>query len=288
MTLPDRWTFEAIGTRWQIDSFEPIAPEVRASVQLLIDDFDRTWSRFRPDSDVTRMSRTAGRWTLEHADVLLGLYDRLDQVTAGAVNPLVGQALSDLGYDAHYSLRPRATVASVPSWASLRRSGATVSTDEAVLLDVGAAGKGLAVDLVVDALDQAGVQEVMVDAGGDLRHQGPASVKVALEHPGDTTRAIGVVELRVDDALCGSAINRRAWGDGLHHVIDARTGRPTEDVVAVWVLAEGSCMHADGLATAHFFADPEALAEVYPHRFVRVQADGRVLASPDLPGELFL
>ena len=110
---------------------------------------------------------------------------------------------------------------------------------------------------------------------------------MALEHPRDPTKAIGVVELAPGRALCASAVNRRTWGDRLHHVVDGRTGRPTADVVATWVLADRSCMRADGLATAHFFADPEVLLDLHPHHFVRVHADGRVLRSPDLPGELF-
>jgi len=32
--------------------------------------------------------------------------------------------------------------------------------------------------------------------------------------------------------LCASAVNRRAWGDGLHHILDARTGRPSREVLA--------------------------------------------------------
>ena len=57
-----------------------------------------------------------------------------------------------------------------------------------------------------------------------------------------------------DGALAASAVNRRAWGDGLHHVIDALTGLPTASVVATWALAPDA-LHADGLATALFF-DP--------------------------------
>ncbi len=60
--------------------------------------------------------------------------------------------------------------------------------------------------------------------------------------PSIRRRAIGVVELDPEDALCGSATNRRAWGDGLHHVLDGRTGRPTNDIVATWVVVPQSCM----------------------------------------------
>jgi len=281
------WAFDAIGTRWQIDTAHPLAPQIRDRISAEIERFDRTWSRFRPDSVVSRMAERPGTYVLEHADVLFGFYDDLVEATNGAVNPLVGQALSELGYDATYSLIQSGRPASVPEWAVLERSGDTVTTREPVSVDVGAAGKGLLVDLVASVLCDGGKHTATIDAGGDMYHCGTTPIQVALEHPADATRAIGVVTLEPEDALCGSATNRRAWGDGLHHVLDARTGRPTADVVATWVLVPQSCMIADGLATAHFFAPPEALLEVFHHEFVRVHADGTVTWSPDLPGEVF-
>lgn len=282
------WRFDAIGTEWHIDAAAPLLPELRIAIAEVIDAFDRTWSRFRPDSVVSSMAQQAGTWELDHGDRLLGWYDQLARATAGAVNPLVGRALSDLGYDATYSLTPIGTPSAAPQWESIARSGSTITTKEPVVLDVGAAGKGLLADLIADVMTGAGIDEVTVDASGDVLHRGTSPIQVALEHPADPTRAIGVVELPPGSALCGSATNRRAWGDGLHHVLDARTGQPTRDVIAVWVVAEGSCMVADGLATAHFFADVESLADVYRHQVVRVHADGRVTWSADLPGEVFV
>ncbi len=282
------WTFEAIGTRWQVDTGSPIAPDVRHRVSTCIDDFDRTWSRFRDDSLITQLSRRGGTGDLGADGVLLlDFYDELHRVTAGAVNPLVGRTLSDLGYDADYSLTPATATAAVPPWSTLLRDGSSVSALDPVLLDVGAAGKGLLVDVLAGVLAAAGLLEITIDASGDIHHGGTAPMAVALEHPADPTRALGVVDLPPGHAVCGSATNRRAWGSGLHHVLDARTGRPTTDVVATWVISAQSCMVADGLSTAHFFADPDRLLERWDHQFVRVHADGRVVWSPDLPGEVF-
>lgn len=154
----------------------------------------------------------------------------------------------------------------------------------AVLLDVGAAGKGRLVDLVAQTLGDAGVRRFVVDAGGDLRHHGDEPLRVGLEHPFDPTRVVGVVELR-GNALCASALNNRAWGDGLHHIIDARTGTPPRDVLATWVIADNA-MLADGIATALFLTDPPRLHETYRFAFARMSANG-IEASPGFEGELF-
>jgi thiamine biosynthesis lipoprotein len=99
-------------------------------------------------------------------------------------------------------------------------------------------------------------------------------------------KAVGVAELR-DAALCGSAINRRAWGEGLHHIVDAVTGRPVVDgVIATWVVAD-SALVADGLATAMFFVEPARLREAFTFEWVRLSSDGRLEASAGFRGELF-
>ncbi|MDX6233281.1 MAG: FAD:protein transferase, partial [Nocardioidaceae bacterium] len=200
--------------------------------------------------------------------------------------PLVGRTLSDLGYDAAYTLQAVAEPAAVPAWESFDWTYPTLIAHEPLLFDVGAAGKGHLVDLIAQVLAEHGVQTFTIDASGDLLHRQADPLRVALEHPGDATRAIGIAELTSGQALCASATNRRAWGDGLHHVLDGRTGRPTSDIVATWVVAS-TCLLADGLATAHFLTDPDRLVSRFEHEFVRMHADGRVEWSPNFPGEVF-
>lgn len=279
------WRFEAIGTAWTVDTDEPLGDADRAAVVDVVVDFDRTWSRFRDDSLVAAMAQAPGRWELPpEAGALLALYDRLGGVTAGAVTPLVGRTLADLGYDATYSLRPAAHVSAVPPSSSLDWQEPWLTTTEPVLLDVGAAGKGLLVDLVAARLEDC--SGLTVDASGDLLHRGPEVLRVALEHPLDVTVAVGVAELAPGTALCASAVNRRAWGEGLHHVLDGRTGRPTHDVLATWVVAP-SCMLADGAATAAFFVPPHELDPALGVASARLRSDGRLETSATFPGEMF-
>jgi thiamine biosynthesis lipoprotein len=284
---PAAWQFAAIGTAWEINTAEPLAPDVAAAVTARIDDFDAVWSRFRPDSAISRIAAEGGTWVLdEDSRDLLDLYVELHDVTDGAVTPLVGHTLSDLGYDQDCSLRAATEPAEIPAWESFDWAYPTLVAHEPLLFDVGAAGKGCLVDLVAEVLAEHDVTEFTIDASGDLLHCRDEPLRVALEHPGDATRAIGIAELSSGQALCASATNRRAWGDGLHHVLDGRTGRPTHDVIATWVVAD-SCLLADGLATAHFLADPAPLMSRFDHEFVRMHTDGRVEWSPDFPGEVF-
>jgi thiamine biosynthesis lipoprotein len=160
-----------------------------------------------------------------------------------------------------------------------------VITRRPLVIDVGAAGKGYLVDIVAAILERAGVRRFVVDASGDLRHAGDDELRVGLEHPDDPRLAIGVANVR-DGALCASAVTRRAWGDGVHHVLDARTGLPTRDVIATWVVADDAVL-ADALATALFFTDGDRLAASFPFAYARMLADGRAETSPNFDGELF-
>jgi len=279
------WQFDAIGTRWEIESPSELTAEVRSAVTAEIERFDREWSRFRDDSDVTRLGRSGGALSSPDAAPMLDAYRELSAATAGAVNPLVAESLEALGYDAGYSLVAANPVAAPLAWQerlSWDDAGAVASAP--ALLDVGALGKGRLVDLVFAAL--AGVPgDVVVDAGGDMRFRG-AAARVALEHPYDSTRAIGVFTVQ-DGALCASATNRRAWGDGLHHVLDARTGVPVRTWAATWALAPDA-MRADAVATALFFDGGPELAADWGAEWVRMSTDGRVQRSPGCTAELFL
>ena len=279
------WRFEAIGTRWEIETTEPLGGAAVAAVTAEIERFDREWSRFRADSDVTRLGREGGSFSSADAGPMLDAYRELSAATGGAVNPLVADSLSALGYDAAYSLEAGDPVQAPAAWEQhLSWTPAAVTASAPALLDIGALGKGRLVDLVVGVLD--GVPgDLVVDAGGDIRVRG-AGVRIGLEHPYDSTKAIGVVEVQ-DQALCASATNRRAWGSGLHHVLDARTGLPVRTWAATWALAP-EAMIADAVATALFFEGGPDIARAWDVEWVRMSTDGRVQRSPGWTAELFL
>jgi len=289
-----RFAFDAIGTRWEIDTREAMDAALCRRILACVDEFDAVYSRFRTDSLVARIAsaREGGHFTFPaEAAALFDLYDALHERTHGAIDPLVGRSLELLGYDRTYSLEPDTAGLArhsqdLPRWATdIRRNGAVLSTKGPLVVDVGAAGKGFLVDIVAKLLLVEGLEAFLVDGSGDLRHFGAEDVRIGLEHPLDPHLAIGIAHLR-GNALCASAVNRRAWGDGMHHILDAREGMPVRDVVATWVVAEKAAI-ADGLSTALFVASPDSLGMAFDFSYVRMFADGRAEISPDFPGELF-
>ena len=276
--MTSEWHFEALGTAWSIGTPDPIGPAERSAITRRIDEFDRTWSRFRADSTVARLRIEREVDLGPDAPAILGTYDRLFALTDGAVSPLVGGALEQLGYGPGYTLTPSGRPVRVPSWTDCSLDGTVLRVPGPVVLDIGAVGKGWLAQAVADLVEGPCV----VDASGDLVNRSGRPLRVALEDPADPSLALAVVEVPDGEALCGSATNRRRWADGLHHVLDARSGEPTRDVVAAWAGGPDAGW-ADGLATAAFFtADLRGTG----HWWAALDRDRR-LTGAGLPGEVF-
>ncbi|MET3141907.1 UNVERIFIED_ORG: thiamine biosynthesis lipoprotein [Arthrobacter sp. UYEF2] len=287
MPGPEDFRFDGIGTRWEISTPRPLDAGVRARLLTLVERYDGDWSRFRSDSTVSAMAREPGRYELPAEAADLGwLYRSLYDITGGAMTPLIGGSLERLGYDAAYSLRPEGFALPAPRWEDvLTWNGQVLTTFAPLVLDIGAIGKGQLVDLLAVELRSCGVDSFLIDASGDLLHRGPDPVSVALEHPYDPARAIGTVSL-AGNALCASASNRRAWGDGLHHVLDGTTGLPVSTAVGTWTIAE-STMVADALATALFFVPGSELEQTFDFSWLTVFSDGSAAYSAGFEGTLF-
>ncbi len=187
------WRFDAIGVPWSIETAQDIEPSTRQRISDRIAAFDRAYSRFREDSLVAEVAKKPGDYVFpDDLSDLLAVYDRLFQATRGAINPLVGRALEHWGYDANYRLAPHAGhPPPVPSLKdSISVTGTTLHAPRPVLLDIGAVGKGFLVDRVSELLLEAGVDDSVVDASGDIRHSGEDSERVGLEHPDHPDRVV--------------------------------------------------------------------------------------------------
>lgn len=264
-------TFDALGTKWTVEADDALSKQV--AIQNELDRIDHIWSRFQNDSLVSLMAQEAGTYMLEPSDItLMNWYQQLYHVTDGLVTPLIGQVLVDAGYDQDYSLKPKKIIHVSPTWNhTLALSENYITLKQPACIDVGAAGKGYAVDQVATLLSG----NYVVDASGDIAVHGK-QMRIGLQDPYDGTQLIGVATIK-NKSICGSAVTRRAWGDW-HHIINPKTAKPVEDIVATWVIAE-TAMQADGLATALFFVSPEQLSDLTDFEYCIIYRDGKVKSA---------
>jgi len=152
--------------------------------------------------------------------------------------------------------------------------------DARLRIDLSSIAKGYAVDRLGALLEADGIDDYLVEIGGEVRTRGQAAGgrawRVGIETPDGSVEA-GLV---LDDAHLASSGSYRQWqeldGVRVSHVIDARTGRPLRhDLVAVTVLAD-STAQADAWATALLVVGAERARQLAPRHALEVQLVQRV------------
>lgn len=244
-----------------------------------IEDLEARWSRFRTDSELSRLNARRGQATLVSPQTALLLQRAVWawHATEGRFDPTVLDAITAAGYDRTLEMTDMIGWTEKTGWSdggptAIHATDGThpprptpgcegiladpdtnlVVLPDGVGIDPGGIGKGLAADLAATEAVASGATSALVSLGGDLRVAGtPPSEgwEVEVDHHLNPPARIN---LRAG-ALATSSVLRRRWStpDGqAHHTIDPRTGMPSNgEAVAVSVVA-GEAWWAEALATA--------------------------------------
>ena len=238
---------------------------------------------------------------------LLAAARRLSEQSGGVFDPGVGALVELWGFhtDSGTELRPPNS-AGIAAWLAAGAGIADLSIDDSristsasgLLIDLGGIAKGDAVDRTIRILTRHGIENAIVNAGGDLRTLGSRGAR-AWRIGVQSTRGAGIlgaVELDDGEAAFTSGDYERYFDheDGRHHhILDPRTGFPADHTRAITVIAADG-VTADAAATALFVAGPERWPEVARamgvRHVLRVDASGRIEATAEMrdriePGE---
>ena len=271
----DRLAFRAMGTDIEIVVVDG-PPGSAATARRRIDDLEARWSRFRPDSEVSRLTASAGRWLAVSADTAL-LVDRARHawdLTGGAFDPTVLGDVVRAGYTTSWEgPGPRTPGHSdlFTGCGDIEIRPGQVRLPAGTGFDPGGIGKGLAADLVALEALQAGAAGICINVGGDLRVAGPSpdggAWTVAVELPEDlagrtapeapAAHTVPEVLVVASGAVASSTSRRRVWtvdGAARHHLIDPRSGLPADTNRAFATVVAGSGWLAEAVATAVMLA----------------------------------
>ena len=262
--------WRALGTGVRLVVRDGDLAAARLAVEAILDEVDRAYSRFRPDSELMALHASRGRTTTVSALLARAVGGALEAArrSGGAVDPTVGRAIRVIGYDADFDCHPRPTralelvAAPVPGWSTVTLDAAarTVRIPRDVELDLGSTGKGLAADLgATAALAAAGPSAgVLVSLGGDIALAGVAPnggwrILVA-EDSATPTEAPGEVIAIERGAVATSTTTVRRWhaidGASVHHIVDPRTGLPASSRWRTATVVAATCEVANGASTA--------------------------------------
>lgn len=226
---------------------------------------------------------------------------RLERRSGGRFNPAIGRLLALWGF--HASSLPEGPpppsdeierlVSLSPSMSDLDiRDETLTSRNPAVQLDFGAYLKGVAVERALRILAEAGIENAIVNAGGDLGvigTRGRRPWRAAVAHPdGEGGRFLGTVEVKAGEFVFTSGNYRRyRQNEGIRHghILDPRDGYPADRVSSVTVIHDDGG-EADAAATALAVAGPDewlaVAAELGVVAVMRVEADGSIVVTPTM------
>lgn len=290
-------TYAFLGTRRAGD-----LPAARRLAHEVLADVDTTCSRFREDSDLSRVNQRPGSWV--EVDPLLAAAVTVARdaasVTDGLVHPLLGRQLVQLGYDRDFTMLTRceeeitlpfSEVPQVDAWREIAVDPAGgVRIPRGTSLDLGATAKAWAADLLAATLVGELGASVVVSLGGDVRIDGPDhtpwQVRVS-EHVEDPTGALIALDR---GGLATSSTRVRRWSRGgveRHHLLDPRTGRPVSEVWRTVTATGSTCVAANTATTAAVVLGADAPTWLERHGVAArlVARDGDVLLAGDWPAD---
>jgi len=249
------------------------ADRIIADISSRFQNMHRNWHAWRP-GELTALNKAIreGRPQKVSPELVNMLKEarRFEQISGGLFNPAIGALISLWGF--HADEKPTGAppsrqsinklVAARPSLNDLSiKNNVVTSTNKWVQLDFGGFAKGSALDWAATYLKSHGVENAVLNAGGDLnvigRH-GQRPWKVGIRHP-KSWGVIASVDLGPDEALYTSGnYFRFLEHEGLRysHILDPRTGWPVDHIVSASVISKNGAL-ADAAATALSVAGPK-------------------------------
>jgi FAD:protein FMN transferase len=262
-----RLEFHAMGSEMLAVLESSVLSQTLPAVTLWFEEWEQVLSRFRYDSELTRLNQTHDR-PVRVSDVLWDVFQTAldaEQLTDGLVTPTVLYAMLDAGYDRSFDDLTGQTIpvtgsidtATAPAEEiSANETGRTITLPRGIGLDFGGVAKGWAAHQAMERLQVEG--PALVDAAGDIAISGPrvdgSPWQIGVADPFHKGEEIEFLFLN----RCGVATSgkdRRRWrrnGVLKHHIINPITSQPAETDVLTATVIGPDVMQAEAAAKAMF------------------------------------
>ncbi|NRF24720.1 FAD:protein FMN transferase [Vibrio coralliilyticus] len=259
-----------MGTTYNIKYIEsegiPSPEALQKEVDRLLEEVNDQMSTYRKDSELSRFNQNQTSTPFEVSPQTATVVKeaiRLNGLTLGALDVTVGPLVNLWGFGPE--ARPEVVPTDEELAARKANTGIQHLTVEGNLLtkdipnlyvDLSTIAKGWGVDVVADYIQSQGIQNYMVEVGGEMRLKGinreGVKWRIAIEKPSADERAVQEIIEPGDLAVATSGDYRIYFErDGVRysHIINPQTGKPIRHKVVSVTVLDKSSMTADGLAT---------------------------------------
>lgn len=254
-----------MGTTYNITYLDPSERDFKTSIDSLLEVFNQSLSTYIPDSELSRFNQSDTLYfKLPYFLPVLQSSKTVYEITGGAFDPTVGPLVNLWGFGpSGPQLKDSVNIASMLGLVGFDKiyfdSASVRKSKPGMYLDFSAIAKGYGVDVVAEFLKGKGIENLLVEIGGELVARGVNEKgelwKVGINRPEELGRA--------DDLYSIVALNNRgmatsgnyrnyyeAGGIKISHTINPATGKPVNHgLLSATVLAD-DCMTADAYATA--------------------------------------
>ncbi|MCP8969434.1 FAD:protein FMN transferase [Ectobacillus ponti] len=286
------YSFQSMSTNIQAAAVD-LRADTAMQVEALFTEAEQIFSRFRPDSELSRLNQRVDKETAVSSFMfdVLRQAARFHQETDGLFQPGILSALEQAGYRQSIELiRDRELYGQHADSQPVHALPYVLNeqTKTAILhrpIDLGGIVKGWAVDRAAELLSP--LEYGFVNAGGDIRIFGtlPQPLQVGIEHPLAANRIFETLSL-VSGAVATSSTGKRRWlqnGDLSHHLIDPRTGAPADSAIVSATVTAVTATEADVRAKVTLLLDEQAgrkQAEMWNSRTVLMNCRGEIWRNP--------
>jgi thiamine biosynthesis lipoprotein len=245
------------------------ASTAEGMVRAAYDSVNTVFSTWSNNSEMSRLNRAPADSVVDLSPWFaecLGAADQLRLASGGAFDPTAGPLMRLWGFYRQEGRLPSAAerdsaLALLGRW-EFRGPAAVVKHAAGVKFDLGAIAKGFAVDRVQLALSAVGVENGLIDLGGNLfclgGAEGREDWRVGVRDPLDRARYFASVRVSGRAVATSGSYERFVTIDGKRfgHIMNTATGLPATGVLSATVIAPTG-MQADGLSTTLFVLGPE-------------------------------
>lgn len=253
------------GTTYSIKYHSENEHNFQPQIDSLFKVINQSMSTYMDDSDISKLNRSEDNEVDEHFIKVFDASKQIYKTTEGLFDPTIGDVVNawDFGPEGKIvnldSLKIDSLMLSV-GFDKVSRVANMIAKPKKTFIDFNAIAKGYSVDVIGEFLERNGVENYIVEIGGEIRAKGiniekQHAWKVGVEMPHfDGSQSILKAISLHNEAMATSGTYRKFKvdenGKRYSHIIDTKTGYPsTTNLLSISVIAE-NCMMADGYATA--------------------------------------
>lgn len=291
-------SFFAMDTYMTITAYGENAETALNQAEERVKELEKLWSVTDESSEIYAVNHSGGAAVTisDETAELLGFSLDISKITDGALDCTMYPVLTEWGFTtSDYTIPTDEKISALlknTGYEKVKIDGNSVSIPENMQIDLGAVGKGYTGDLIVDILQENGVESALLDLGGNIQTIGTkpdgTDWKVGLRSPFDEG-SFATLENSDCAVITSGGYERYFVGDDgktYWHILNPETGKPAHSgLVSVTIVGKEGRL-CDALSTSLFVMGLDKATELWKQRdnfeMVLVSEEGKIYLTEGL------